>query len=226
MNKNIPIVIILGKSGSGKGTQIDFLKEKYGFDFIGSGELLRERKKINDFTGKKISQVIDFGGIIHTPVVFKLWMEELENLKKKDLKGIIFDGSPRKIKEAYLLDEALEWFEWSANIKAILLDIADDEAVKRISMRKICSKCGYIFLPGRDPENMEECPECHGEMIVRPDDSEERTRKRLDWFKTEVEPVIEHYRSKNMLIVINGEQSVENVSKDILKAIEDDYNQD
>ncbi|MDD5098541.1 MAG: nucleoside monophosphate kinase [Candidatus Pacebacteria bacterium] len=224
MNKNIPIIIILGKSGSGKGTQINFLKERFGFDFIGSGELLRERKKQKDFTGKKISQVIDFGGIIHTPVVFELWMQELENMKKKEPKGIIFDGSPRKIRETYLLDEALEWFEWNSDIKVLLIDISDDEAVKRTKIRKICPACGYILLPGKDSVDMEECPECHEKLITRPEDSEEKTRKRLDWFKTEVGPVIEHYRGKNMLTAINGEQSVENVFKDILKELGDDYN--
>jgi adenylate kinase len=222
MSKNIPVIIFLGKSGSGKGTQINLLREKFGFDFIGSGDLLRSRKKIEDFTGKKISQVIDFGGIIHTPVIFKLWMEELENLKQKELKGIIFDGSPRKIREAYLLDEALEWFEWNSNIKVMLLDISDEEVFKRISVRKICPKCGYILLPSKDGTDLDDCPNCHEKLIIRPEDSEENTKKRLDWFNTEVKPVIEHYKNRNMLITINGEQSVENVSKDILKALEDD----
>jgi adenylate kinase len=215
------VIIILGKSGCGKGTQVKLLIEKYGLEKVGSGGLLRERKKNEDFTGKKISSVIDNGGIILTPVIFKLWMEKLEEFKQlKDFKGVVFDGSPRKIKEAYLMDEALEWYEWDKNEKIILLDISDDEAVKRISCRKVCSSgtCSYIL--GANNSDLEKCPVCGSDMENRPEDTVEGTKERLAWFKTEVQPVIDYYEEQNRLIKINGEQAVEKVFEDIVKAIE------
>ena len=81
MNKDPLILILLGKSGAGKGTQLNLLRERLDLEFIGTGNLLRERKKIKDFTGKKIAEVIDNGGIIVTPIPFKLWMDSFEEIK-------------------------------------------------------------------------------------------------------------------------------------------------
>ena len=220
MNKSPLILILLGKSGSGKGTQVDLLKEKYGLDYVGSGDLLRERKKTDDFMGRKIAEVIDNGNIITTPVIFSLWMKRFEELKKREsLNGIILDGSPRKIKEAYLMDEALEWFEWGENTKVLLIDISDEEAIKRLGKRKICSKCGNIVVVPAG-EELDVCSKCGGELFVRPDDTLEGIKKRMEWFKAEVDPVVDFYKNNKRLTVINGEQSVEAVFNDIVKEIE------
>lgn len=215
--ENPLIIILLGKAGAGKDTQMELLREKMGFDYVGSGELLRERKKIADFTGNKISQTIDNGGLVGTPVVFQLWVKKLEELKNRgDIKGIIIDGSPRKIKEAFLLDEALEWYEWNKNTKALLIDISDKEAIERIEKRRYCSQCKEIYIyDGK----MEKCSKCGGELMQREDDQIESIKKRLDWFKKEVEPVIDYYKEEDRLIVIDGEQSIEKVFEDVLKKI-------
>jgi adenylate kinase len=141
MNKDPLILILLGKSGAGKGTQLNLLRERLDLEFIGTGNLLRERKKIKDFTGKKIAEVIDNGGIIVTPIPFKLWMDSFEEIKnnKENFNGLIIDGSPRKIKEAWLLEEALEWYEWDKRVKVILIDISEEEAIARITRRIINS---------------------------------------------------------------------------------------
>jgi adenylate kinase len=211
------IVIFLGKSGAGKDTQMELLREKMGFDFVGSGALLRDRKKINDFTGKKISQTIDNGGLVLTPVIFKLWMQKFEELKNRgNVKGIIMDGSPRKIKEAYLLDEALDWYEWNKNVKVMLIDISDQESIERIGKRRYCAVCKEIYIyDGK----MDKCAKCGGEITKRLDDDVDGVKKRLEWFKEEVEPVIDYYKETNRLITINGEQEIEKVFEDILKAL-------
>jgi adenylate kinase len=223
MENKPSVLIFLGKSGAGKGTQVNLIKEKFGLEYIGSGDLLRNRKKIDDFSGKKIAQVIGSGGIVPTPVIFKLWMDRLEELRQKEgLKGIIFDGSPRKIKEAYLLEEALGWFEWDSNAKVILIDVSDEEAIARITKRKICPKCGNIVLFSKDSPDVDICSKCGEELVKRPEDTVEGTKSRLEWFVTEVQPVIDYYKSKGSLITINGEQSVDKVFEDVLKAIDND----
>ncbi|MFA5087226.1 MAG: nucleoside monophosphate kinase [Candidatus Paceibacterota bacterium] len=221
MDTNPLIIILLGKSGAGKGTQVHLLKEKYKLEKIGSGELLRERKKIEDFTGKKISAVIDNGGIIPTPVVFKLWMQKMEEQKQQaDFNGLIFDGSPRKIREAYLMDDALAWYEWEKNIKVILIDIADEDVIKRIACRRVCGNGACDFIPNSaEALELSECPSCGTKLENRPEDSPEGVQKRLAWFKEEVEPVINYYKEQDRLIVINGNQAVEKVFEDIVKAI-------
>lgn len=192
--KNPIVICVLGKAGAGKGTQVNLLKERLGLNYIGSGELLRKRKEIKDFTGKKIADVIDKGGLVPSPVIFALWMAELEkirNLEKNN--GILIDGSPRKILEAYLIEEAVNWYGWSDNFKIMIIDISDEEAVARLLKR--------------------------AEIEGRADDTEEGIRKRLGWYKDEVEPVIEFFEKKGSVVKINGEQSVEDVYNEIIQRL-------
>lgn len=225
MEKVPLILILLGKSGSGKGTQVNLLKDKLGLDFLGTGALLRERKMIDDFSGNKIADVIDNGGIVPPPVAFKLWMEKFEEFKNKgdEFKGVLLDGSPRKLREAWLMDDALGWFEWDKRVKIILIDISDEEAINRIAKRKICSKCGNIVVVS-GTEDSDVCSQCGEKLIIRPEDTVDGTKKRLAWFREEVGETIKHYESIGRLIRINGEQSVENVFNDIMKEIEKDDN--
>jgi len=160
---------------------------------------------------------MDNGGLILTPVVFNLWMDRFEELKNRgSVNGIIMDGSPRKIREAYLLDEALDWYDWDKNTKVILIDISDEESIERIGKRRYCAQCKEIYIyDGK----MDKCAKCGGELIKRLDDDTSGVKKRLAWFKEEVEPVINYYKETNRLAVINGKQEIEKVFEDILKAL-------
>lgn len=214
------IILLFGKSGSGKGTQSDLLMKKLGLEYIGSGDLLRARKNKKDFTENKITQVIKKGGLIPTPVIFKLWVDKVEELKnKKNLKGFIIDGSPRKIFEAYLIDELLQWYEWDKKLRLILVDISNKESIWRLTKRRQCKKCKEIIPFIGEFRKIKNCPKCGGELIRRLDDTAEAVEKRLKWFKTDVQPIINYYRKTGRLIKINGEQSIENVFKDILKSL-------
>ena len=213
------VLILLGLPGSGKGTQAKLLKEKFGFMYMGSGDLLRSRKQVGDFTGNKIASVIDKGGRVPTPVITKIWMEEFEKFKKDGFNGLIIDGSPRTILEKDLIEGALGWYEWIENKKVILVDISNEESVMRLTKRRNCKECGRPIPFVGDFKNMEKCPDCGGELIGRADDDEEGVRARLGWFKTDVQPVIDYYEEKGELIRINGEQNIENVFQDILEAI-------
>jgi adenylate kinase len=192
MHTQKPLIIaFLGKSGSGKGTQVELLKDKLGLEYIGSGNLLRARKQEQDFTGNKIASIIDDGGIVPSPIIFELWMRELEKIKDNGpIKGILIDGSPRKYLEALLLEEAIAWYDWADNFKVLYLDVSDEEIMDRLSKR------GRI------------------------DDTEEGIRKRMEWFNDDVRPVIDFYKNNNRLIEINGEQSVEEVYAEILNKLE------
>jgi adenylate kinase len=178
------IIFFVGRSGCGKGTQIDFLKKETGFALVNTGDLLRKRAESEDFLGKKIKEIMLKGGLIPTPLVFSVWMPLLVEFYEKGVSGIIFDGNPRKLYEGYMLEEVFALFDWE-DVTFYHLKISEDEARKRLLKR------------GRN------------------DDIEEDIKERMDWFKKEVEPVINHYREKGLLIEIDGEQSIENVWKDI-----------
>jgi len=218
MNKQI--VIFLGKSGSGKGTQAKLLQKKLGLDYIGSGDLLRARTKKKDFTGKKIAKILAKGKLIPMPAIFKLWLDKTEELKnKKKLKGFIMDGNPRRIMEAYLIDQALDFYEWDKNVKILLIHISNKEAIWRLTKRRICKDCKKIIPFVGQFRKIKKCPKCGGKLIQRGDDTIKAVKNRLKWFKVEVQPIINYYRKTGRLIKINGEQSIEDVFKDILKVV-------
>lgn len=188
--KTPKVIILLGPSGSGKGTQAKLLQEKFGLDYVGSGNLLRARQEIHDFSGKKLREVLIMGGFTPTAVIFGLWLTRWEEIKNKpEFNGFVIDGSPRKILEAELIDQTLEWYEWDKYLSIFLVDVSRKESSRRLLKRK------------------------------REDDTLEAINSRLDLFEREVVPVIEYYEKSDRLTRINGEQSIEDVHRDILRAI-------
>jgi len=219
--KNYLVVIILGPSGSGKGTQSKLLVRKFGFDYFGSGDALRKRQKIADFTGKKLIKVMNRGELVPSFVISKLWIDKLEKLKQsKGTSGFVLDGSPRKIAEAKFFDEALIWYEFQKKVKVIFINISMKESLHRLTKRRICKKCGRLIPYIGKFKSLKKCDKCGGRLIFRPDDKPRAIKKRLEEFKREVIPVINYYKKQGKLIEIDGERSIEAIFQDILKAIE------
>ncbi len=220
MPKNQPkIIILFGRSGCGKGTQAKLLREKFGFDYLSSGDLLRAKTKDNNFSGRKLREVLKKGELAPTFLMFRLWSEKLGEIKNKpDIKGLIIDGSPRALIEAKLMDEVFEWYEWK-NVKVFLIDISDEEAFNRLTKRRICENCGRLIPWVGDFKDLEKCDKCGGELKTRLDDKPEAIQSRLDYYKKDVQPVVDYYEKKDVLIKINGEQVIEKVYRDILKAL-------
>ena len=188
--KEFKFISLLGKPGSGKGTQAELLEKKFPFEHISTGELLRERVKKRDFIARRLHEIMETGGLVPTPSVFQLWMPRLEHLRKqKTFQGLVFDGSPRKLYEAQMLDELLQLYDWDKNFKVLHLVISDREALRRLQKRG------------------------------RSDDDRKGILHRLKVFKKEVVPAISYYKKKGEVVEINGEQSVENVHKEILRKL-------
>ena len=185
------IIILLGKSGSGKGTQADLLIQEFGLKHVSTGTLLRKRCKKKDFLGRKLKSIMASGGLVPTPLVFHLWLHELESFHKdKKCRGVVMEGSPRKLYEAWMLKETLDFYGWSKNVRVFHIAISDREALRRLLKR--------------------------GRSI---DDQTEAIKNRLFWFKKEVKPAVSFYKKEGVLFDINGEQSVENVYKEIRKKL-------
>ena len=218
--KSMKVIIILGPPGSGKGTQAKLLVKKFKLECFGSGDALRQRQKIGDFTAKKLVKVMGRGELVPSFVISKLWIDELERLKqRKKINGFILDGSPRKMLEANLFDEALNWYGWQEKAKVIFINISRKESSNRLTKRRQCKKCGRLIPWLGEFKKLKKCDKCGGELVARADDKLEAIKKRLEEFKKEVISVIKHYKEQGRLIEINGEQSIENVFQDILKAL-------
>jgi adenylate kinase len=217
---NPKITILLGRPGCGKGTQAKLLIDKFNLEYFGSGEALRKRQEINDYTGEKIAKVITGGDLVPSFVIIKLWIDTLEKFKQKEkFNGLLFDGSPRKIAEAKMLDEALNWYQWQKDVQAILVDISEKESLERLTKRRICQDCKKIIPYMGKFKKIKNCDECGGLLRTRTDDKPIAIKKRLMEFKKEVIPVLNYYKKQSRLIKINGSQGIEDVFKDILKCI-------
>lgn len=221
LSKMKPLIfIILGRPGSGKGTQAKLLVKKFGLEYFGSGDALRERRKVQDFSGRKLRKVMKKGKLVPSFIIAKLWIDAFEKLRqKRKFKGLVCDGSPRKIIEAELFDGALDWYGWQERAKVILIDISPKEALNRLTKRRICKNCGRLIPWIGEFKKMKKCDKCGGPLITRPDDKPAAIKKRLEEFKKEVIPVVNHYKKQGKLIRINGEQSIEDVFKSILKTL-------
>jgi len=219
--KKPTVIIILGPAGSGKGTQAKLLQKKFDLEYIGSGRMIRQRQKAKDFTGRKLLEVSwRKGELVPAFLISKLWADRFEKLKQKlEFKGFVLDGSPRKLIEAELVDEALSWYEWQKNVKVFLINISRKESFNRLTKRRQCKKCGRIIPWLWEFKKLKKCDKCGGELVIRTDDRPESIKKRLEEFKNKTIPAINYYKKQGRLIKINGEQSIENVFKDILKTI-------
>lgn len=206
----------MGRQGSGKGTQAKFLSNEFHYPIIGSGDILRSFYEGTGFSARKAKEVMNKGVYVPTPLIFRLWMDKLEAIKDLNKEqGLIFDGSPRKILEAHLLDQALAWYEWDSDLRVFLIDISRDEAMNRLSKRRMCEKCGKLIPWVGAQKSLTFCDNCGGKLVSRPDDTPEGIKSRLDLFKAESVPVIEHYTKAGKLTVINGEQAIEEVYKEL-----------
>jgi len=211
-------IIIYGRAGSGKGTQADLLAKKFGLEHFSSGQALRQRQKLGDFTARKLVKVMNKGKWVPECTIIKIWMDKLEEFKqKRDFKGWIYDGGPRLTLETELLDKALEWYEWQKNIKVILIDISEKTAFNRLTKRRQCKRCGELIPWVGKFKNLKKCHKCGGPLIYRPDDKPEAIKERLSQFKKYTIPQINYFKKQRRLIKIDGEQSIEDVFKDILK---------
>ncbi len=222
MNKPLNFVLI-GKSGSGKGTQAKLLMKHFGNPFyISTGDLFRGLAKTDTAAGKKIKKIMLKGELPFDDLAITLWMHEIMYKVKED-QGFILDGAPRRLTEAEALDELLELLERKETTFILLIDISREEAFNRLSKRRICKKCGRLIPWIGEFKDLKICDKCGGELKIRLDDSPEAINCRLDYYNKIVSKVIKYYQDQKRLIRINGEQSIEDVFKSILKALNDYY---
>lgn len=192
MNQSeINTLIMLGKPGAGKGTQSGILKERLRFSIVGYGEFFREISKKKNFVSNKVKTTIEKGDLLPYWFPSYVLMEKLFNkLGRED--SVILDGAARSKREAELVHEVLGWFE--RPYKAIYIDIPDEVAIERLTERK--------------------------NLIHRADDELEHIQNRLEAYREIVIPAIEYFKEQGTLITIDGNKSMELVSKDILNSLD------
>ena len=219
MKKNINI-IIMGPQGSGKGTQARMLAKKFDLQIFETGSVLREIAREDTPIGRKINEIMNVKGNI-IPWDFmkeKILGQKLDEFDTR--RGVIFDGTPRILEEVEFWEKKFK--EVNRKIDYIFyINLTKEESIRRLSIRKLCRKNNHPLIVGYDiKEEDTKCPICGGEVYRRKDDTPEKILKRLEWSKKLITPVVEYYKNKNMIIEINGDNTIELVYQEILGKME------
>ena len=204
-------IIFLGPPGAGKGTQAQIVCQKLGIPQISTGDMLRAAIAMQTETGMKAKGFMDAGQLVPDEVVIAIVEERLRMDDCK--KGYILDGFPRTVEQA----KALAGF---AKIDAAVnLDVPDEVIVKRLSGRRVCPKCGAPYhvdrLKGETRCKVDDSP-----LIQREDDKPDTVLNRLQVYQQKTAPLIDFYQGAGLLKNIHGDLSLEEISTEIMKALE------
>ena len=210
-------VILIGAPGSGKGTQAKRLSEGLGIPHISTGDILREAVKNETELGRKAAPIMASGALVPDDLMIGLIRERLKEADARN--GFLLDGFPRTVVQAEKLDALLEG-NGGDDIRVVHLLVPDDLIVRRIVDRRSCSSCGAIYhLENSPPSSEGVCDRCGSELISRPDDVEEAVRKRLDAYRKQTMPVIEHYRKKHAVSDVDGNAPMDEVFERVERAL-------
>lgn len=207
-------LIMLGPPGAGKGTQAEFLSEKFGIPQISTGAIIRGIIASGTDEGKKIKELIDRGELLSDETVVAMIKQRLS---EKDCEnGFILDGFPRTIAQA----EAL--FTMGVTIDKVLsIELSDEEILKRLSGRRECASCRATYhLEDNPPKQEGICDRCGGKLICRDDDKPETIKNRLSVYHKSTEPLKEYYKNTGLLVTAYGQKLLEDTKREVLKALE------
>ena len=212
-------IILLGGPGAGKGTQANFIKEKYNIPQISTGDMLRAHVKAGTDLGKAAKKIMDEGGLVSDDIIMGMVKERIKDDDCKN--GYLFDGFPRTIPQAEAMKEA------DIGIDAVVeIDVPDEEIIKRMSGRRVHLPSGRTYHVIFNPPKVEGKDDVTGEdLIQRDDDKEETVKERLRVYHEQTEPLIDFYRKEaeqgNLKYVkVDGVGRVEEIRDAIFAGLE------
>ena len=210
-------IIMLGAPGAGKGTQADILSQEMDLPHIASGDLFRQALEERTEIGLLAKSYMDKGELVLDEITIKMILERIN--QPDCASGCLFDGFPRTLHQAKVLDKALE--EQGKSIdKAIYIEVPNEELVKRLSGRRLCRVCQTPYhIINSPPKTAGKCDKCGGELYQRSDDRKETVRDRLNVFFAQTVPILDYYKKQNKLIRVNGNLGMRAVAREIISAL-------
>ena len=206
-------IIMLGPPGAGKGTQAQFLVEKYKLPQISTGDLLRKAVADGTELGTMAKQKMNEGQLVPDNIILELVKERVG--QADCLNGYILDGYPRNIGQA----EALEKLDDIDIVINLVVDLG--ELVSRLTSRRTCIGCNAVYNLIARPTRVEgKCDACGGELYQRDDDTVETVNKRLGTYRNQTEPLIEHYKRTGKLRDIDASHDMKRTHQLICEVLE------
>ena len=197
-------LILLGPPGAGKGTQAERLVDDFDLPYLATGDILRQAVKDETDLGKEAKAYMDRGDLVPDEIIIAVILDRLAESDTAD--GFLLDGFPRTDAQAEALDDALRKVDRRLNA-ALLIDVPEDELVRRLSGRRVCPN-GHTYHLEHNPPKSDEVCDVDGEPLTqRDDDREETVRKRQEVYARQTSPLIEYYDKRDLLHRFDGTRS-------------------
>jgi adenylate kinase len=210
-------LILFGPPGAGKGTQAERLRSDFQLPFISTGEMLRSNVKEGTELGRQAQKYMDAGELVPDELIVAMAAERLRQDDAED--GFILDGFPRTQAQAQALDRQLQELRRRVTA-ALLIDVPDDEVVRRLSGRRVCVKGGHNYHVEFDPPKHDNvCDQDGSRLVQREDDQPEVIRNRLRVYHDKTEPLVDYYDQKGLMRRIDGTRDPSDVHDHIRAVI-------
>ncbi len=198
-------LILLGPPGAGKGTQAERLTDDFNVPYIATGNMLREAVREETELGRAAKAYMDAGDLVPDDVITAVILEAIESADARD--GFILDGFPRTVGQADALAEGMGEHDRELTA-AILIEVPDEEVMRRLSGRRVSVKTGRVYHVEFDPPKHEgRCDVDGSRLVQRDDDKPETVRRRLEVYHAQTEPLITLYEDKGLLRRFDGMRS-------------------
>ncbi|MBM3705472.1 MAG: adenylate kinase [Actinobacteria bacterium] len=207
-------IVLLGPPGAGKGTQAKKISDRYGISHISTGDILRNEVKNRTSLGKEASEFMKHGKLVPDDLIIKIIKNIISSSNSG--KNFLMDGFPRTLQQAKKFDEMLTTLGTPLD-RVIFIDVSKEELVKRLGGRRTCHVCNNTCsINDTDVTDGGGCPVCGGELYARKDDSLDVIEKRLEVYEKQTSPLIDYYKSKGILIDVDGLGSEKEITERVL----------
>lgn len=198
-------LILLGPPGAGKGTQAERLQDDFRLLYIATGNILRAAVEAGTDLGRQAKAYMDRGELVPDEVIIGVIIDKVSGEEAQD--GFLLDGFPRTVAQAEALDRAIGELGRSLTA-ALLIDVPDDEVVRRISGRRVCQKANHVYhVDANRPKHDDVCDIDGSKLVQREDDREETVRKRLEVYSKQTAPLIGFYDERGILKRFDGQRT-------------------
>jgi adenylate kinase len=214
-------VILMGAQGAGKGTQATRVAPKLSLVHLSTGELFRAAMASGSELGLRIKEVYDRGELIPDDLTLSMVDARLNEIAAMDgVNGALFDGFPRTRAQAIGLDEMLGARNEELRV-VIEIKVPLEVLINRLTGRRVCPNCGATYHLDHDPPKQPGiCDRCGHELIQRADDQPEPIKRRLALYFEQTAPLLDYYRKRGLLVDIDGNRSMDEVTEDIIRAVD------